>query len=372
MEFTIDFAQEINEFLVAAKASGKKVIGIIGHDIIPEEIILAADAVPLRLIFAGTEALTNEGGNYLSPTTCVFSRAILGMFARREEDHLWHFLQNLDALIVSNYCNGDNNCELVKQYFNIPLFRLYIPYKRTDPALAQYRSEITRLRNAIGEFCGTEIIEDALWSAIKTTNEIKFKLMQLSKMPLPGRKKQELFYRAMLFGSKVIPELDKVLNQTDLFGPELKGKKVLLTGAAPFIGDPLIELFEGSGAVVIENLTWTGTNYAMQFANTSLQGQTPAIDELVQVFKKNESSEHYVPYSHEKVAERIYKFCTDEGISGVVYHILKFCEFTGTLKDKIRDILIEKGLKVLQIERDYSATATGQLSTRIEAFLEML
>ncbi len=56
----------------------------------------------------------------------------------------------------------------------------------------------------------------------------------------------------------------------------------------------------------------------------------------------------------------------------MVFHILKFCEFTGTLKDKIRDILSEKGLKVLQLERDYSASASGQLATRIEAFLEML
>lgn len=372
MEFTIDFAQEINEFLAAERATGKKIIGIIGHDIIPEEIIRAAGAVPLRLIFAGTEPLTNEGGNYLSSTTCVFSRAVIGMFSRRAEEPLWQFLRNLDALIVSNYCNGDNACELVKHYFNVPLFRVYIPYKRTDPALTQYRSEITRLRDAIGQFCGREITDDALWDAIASTNEIKFKLMQLSKMPLLGSKKQEIFYRAMLFGSNYLPELDKILSQTDLFGPALKGKKLLLAGAAPFIGDPLIEMFEGAGAVVAENLTWTGTNYAMQFANTSVRGQASAIDELVQVFKKNESSEHYVPYSYEKVAERIYKFCADEGIGGVIYHILKFCELTGTLKDKIRDILTEKGLKVLQIERDYSASATGQLSTRIEAFLEML
>ncbi len=372
MEFTLEFAQEINEFLVAAKASGKKVIGIIGHDIIPEEIIRAAGAVPLRLIFAGTEALTNEGGNYLSPTTCVFSRAVLGMFARREEEPLWQFLRNMDALVVSNYCNGDNNCELVKQYFNVPLFRVYIPYKRTDNALVQYRAELMRLRDSLSHFCGTDITDDTLWDAMVATNEIKFKLMELSKMPLPGSKKQELFYRAMLFGAKLLPDLEKTLKQSDFFGPGIKGKKVLLAGAAPFIGDPLVELLEGAGAVVAENLTWTGTNYAMQFANTSFRGQSSAIDELVQVFKKNESSEHYVPYSYEKVAKRIANFCADEGIGGVVFHILKFCEFTGTLKDKIRDILSEKGLKVLQLERDYSAGASGQLATRIEAFLEML
>ena len=372
MEFTLEFAQELNEFLIAAKSSGKKVIGIVGHDIVPEELIYAAGAVPLRLIFAGTEALTNEGGNYLSPTTCVFSRAVIGMFARREEDIIWQFLRNLDALVVSNYCNGDNNCELIKHYFNIPLFRIYIPYKRTDAALAQYRAELTRLRDTIGQFCGVEITDESIWNAIALTNEIKFKLMQVSKMPLSGAKKQELFYRAILFGTKSLPDIEGILKNLDLFAPAPHGKKVLLAGAAPFIGDPLVELIEAAGAIVAENLTWTGTNYAMQFANTALRGQCSAIDELVQVFKKNESSEHYVPYSYEKIALRIANFCADEGINGVIYHVLKFCEFTGTLKDKIRDLLAEKGLKVLQLERDYSTSSSGQLATRIEAFLEML
>ncbi|HMF31508.1 MAG TPA: 2-hydroxyacyl-CoA dehydratase family protein, partial [Candidatus Lokiarchaeia archaeon] len=333
----------------------------------------AAGAVPLRLIFAGTEELTNEGGNYLSPTTCVFSRSVIGQFARREEEVRWRFLRNVDALVVSNYCNGDNFAgEMVSHYFGVPQFRLYIPYKRTPSAVQQYLAEITRLKDQVAEFCKAEVTDDALWDALGTYNELKFKLMTLSKMPLPGSKKQELFYKALIYGPHFLPELENSLGNMDLFGSPLQGKRVLLAGAAPFFGDPLIEIIEQLGAVVAQNLTWTGVNYAMQFANTELRGQSTALEELARVYEKNICSEHYVPLAYEKAAERIIKYCADDDIPGVIYHVLKFCEFTGTLKDKVRERLVENGLKVLQIERDYSTTAGGQLTTRIEAFLEML
>jgi benzoyl-CoA reductase/2-hydroxyglutaryl-CoA dehydratase subunit BcrC/BadD/HgdB len=373
VDFDIEFAQELNEFLAGAKADGKKVIGIIGHDILPEEIISAAGAVPLRLIFAGTEELTNEGGNYLSPTTCVFSRSVIGQFARREEEARWRFLRNVDALVVSNYCNGDNFAgEMVSHYFNVPQFRVYIPYKRTTAAVKQYLAEITRLKDQVADFCKADVTDDALWDALNAYNDLKFKLMTLSKMPLPGSKKQEIFYKALLYGPHFLPELDKVLDQSDMFASPLEGKRVMLAGAAPFLGDPLIDIIEQLGGIVAQNLTWTGVNYAMQFANTELRGQTTALEELAQVYEKNVSSEHYVPRAYDKAAERIIKYCVDDGIPAVIYHVLKFCEFTGTLKDKIREKLVEGGLKVLQIERDYSASTGGQLSTRIEAFLEML
>lgn len=373
MDFDIDFAQELNEFLAGAKNDGKKVIAIMGHDIIPEEIIAAAGAVPLRLIFAGTEELTNEGGNYLSPTTCVFSRSVIGQFARREEDARWRFLRHVDALVVSNYCNGDNFAgEMVSHYFGVPQFRMYIPYKRTPAAVQQYLAELTRLRDQVAEFCHTDIPDDALWDVMDAYNTLKFKLMALSKAPVPGRQKQELFYKALLFGPAFTPDLENVLTEIDLFSPPLPGKRILLAGAAPFLGDPLVDVIEQMGGVIVQNLTWTGVNYAMQFANTGLRGQETALEELAQVFEKNASSEHYVPRAFDRATERIIKYCADDAITGVIYHVLKFCEFTGTLKDKIREQLLEHGLKVLQIERDYSPSSGGQLATRIEAFLEML
>jgi benzoyl-CoA reductase/2-hydroxyglutaryl-CoA dehydratase subunit BcrC/BadD/HgdB len=38
----------------------------------------------------------------------------------------------------------------------------------------------------------------------------------------------------------------------------------------------------------------------------------------------------------------------------------------------LKDTLQKKGIQVLNLERDYSRANRGQLSTRIEAYLEMM
>jgi benzoyl-CoA reductase/2-hydroxyglutaryl-CoA dehydratase subunit BcrC/BadD/HgdB len=42
------------------------------------------------------------------------------------------------------------------------------------------------------------------------------------------------------------------------------------------------------------------------------------------------------------------------------------------MSSHLKNRLQEKGIQVLNLERDYSRANRGQLSTRIEAFLEMM
>jgi benzoyl-CoA reductase/2-hydroxyglutaryl-CoA dehydratase subunit BcrC/BadD/HgdB len=42
------------------------------------------------------------------------------------------------------------------------------------------------------------------------------------------------------------------------------------------------------------------------------------------------------------------------------------------MSSHLKKQLQEKGIRVLNLERDYSRANKGQLSTRIEAFLEMI
>jgi benzoyl-CoA reductase/2-hydroxyglutaryl-CoA dehydratase subunit BcrC/BadD/HgdB len=57
---------------------------------------------------------------------------------------------------------------------------------------------------------------------------------------------------------------------------------------------------------------------------------------------------------------------------GVINHIIKFCDHMSLMSSFLKDKLQEKGIQVLNLERDYSRANRGQLSTRVEAFLEMI
>ena len=56
----------------------------------------------------------------------------------------------------------------------------------------------------------------------------------------------------------------------------------------------------------------------------------------------------------------------------IINHIIKFCDHFSLFQANLKNELQENRLKVLNLERDYSRSNRGQLSTRIEAFMEMI
>ncbi len=66
------------------------------------------------------------------------------------------------------------------------------------------------------------------------------------------------------------------------------------------------------------------------------------------------------------------KLARGSGARGVLLHTVKFCEPELFDVPSLRHGLEAEGLKVLHIETEFEPRVTGQLATRLEAFLEML
>ncbi|MCU0690199.1 MAG: 2-hydroxyacyl-CoA dehydratase family protein [Polyangiaceae bacterium] len=62
----------------------------------------------------------------------------------------------------------------------------------------------------------------------------------------------------------------------------------------------------------------------------------------------------------------------DSGARGVVLHTVKFCEPELFDVGTVQRGLAAHGIKVLHIETEFEAHVTGQIATRLEAFVEML
>jgi len=65
---------------------------------------------------------------------------------------------------------------------------------------------------------------------------------------------------------------------------------------------------------------------------------------------------------------------TEWGIDGIVCTRLKFCDIWGGACKMIADALNEDGMDipVLNLEREYNTMGSGQINTRVQAYLEML
>ena len=80
--------------------------------------------------------------------------------------------------------------------------------------------------------------------------------------------------------------------------------------------------------------------------------------------------------SHEKVQERrdyVKQLVDEYGADGVMYEQLKFCEYWGYERALASYVMSgDYGVPTAAVDRQYSASASGQLRTRVQAFVESL
>jgi len=209
-------------------------------------------------------------------------------------------------------------------------------------------------------------------------NILKKKLLEISNLTLNGSQKLKIFHKAMLYGPVILPELDNIILEQLQTQISEESKDILLTGCSIFIDDYLNDLIEEGGGNVVFFDTWVGFNYYYQIIDEKvLNASKDSIDLLTHRFEKNIYGDHSVPNFLERKVSHIENFSinyekkTGKKI-GVINHIIKFCDHMSIMSSHLKNQLKEKGIYVLNLERDYSRANRGQLSTRIEAFLEMM
>jgi len=372
-----ELLSEYYTFLKEKKGEGKKVVAFMSHDNIPEELIDAAGFVPLRMIFAGNDELMDASHDFLSPSTCAFAQSCIGVFSVKPERY--KFLGLIDYFIVSNHCVSDICAsEVIAKYFNIQRLNFYVSYTKTENSLKYFKIELLDLKRELEEITGTKIDNQDLMDSIKKYNILKKKLLEISNLTLKGSQKLKIFHKAMLYGPDILPKLDNIILEQLQTQISEESKDILLTGCSIFIDDYLNDLIEEGGGNVVFFDTWVGFNYYYQIIDEkAINASEDSIDLLVHRYEKNIYGDHSVPnFLERKVAHienfsRNYERKTGKKI-GVINHIIKFCDHMSIMSSHLKNQLKEKGIYVLNLERDYSRANRGQLSTRIEAFLEMM
>jgi len=150
---------------------------------------------------------------------------------------------------------------------------------------------------------------------------------------------------------------------------------VLFTGAPSFIGDPIMEIIEECGGWIEKDLSWIGKagNAGEVLKEEDLTNILTLCSFLAKRMLRKQASLHFSAenQSLNPYINFIEKKGKDLHTTAVINHILKFCDLVGHHRLEFKSMLNERGLSVLNLERDYSRSMRGQLTTRIEAFIEM-
>ncbi|MFX1478701.1 MAG: 2-hydroxyacyl-CoA dehydratase subunit D [Promethearchaeota archaeon] len=373
----LDIFLEYYNFLAQRKEEGKKVIAFISHDNIPEELIDAAGFIPLRMMFAGHDQLMDASHDYLPPSTCSFAQSCIGAFSIKPNN--FKFLELIDYIIVSNHCVSDICAsEIISKYYNIPSLKFYVSYTKTENSLKYFKLELLDLKNQLEKIKGSQISDQEIMNSILKYNTFKKKLSQLSNLNIKGSQKLSILQEAILNGPDFLPKLENLIESHHDTQIAKNTKDVFLTGCSIFINDFLNELIEDGGGNIVFFDSWVGYNYYSQtFEDNIIKSSKDPFDLLVTRYKNNIFGDHSVPNFLDNKISQIEEFYknhlnkTGKKI-GVINHIIKFCDHMSLMSSHLKNKLQSKGIQVLNLERDYSRANRGQLSTRIEAFLEMM
>ena len=374
-----DLLSDFTFFLKEKKQEGIKIVAYLAHDNIPEELIDAAGFFPLRLIFGGNDELMDASHDYLPPSTCAFAQSCIGLFSTKP--NAFRFLELVDYFIVSNHCVSDVCVsEIISKYFNIPRLNFYVPYTMNENSFKYFKLELQDFRNQLEAIINRKISDEDIHNSIVKFNNFKKKLLEINELEMPGSEKLKIIHKSMLFGPDFLHELESLIQKFKTTPQPVSNtsKDVLLTGCSIFINDNMIDLIEEGGGNIVFFDTWIGNQYYSQIIESNLmEKKNDPLDLLVLRFKNNISGDHSVPDFLKQKVSVIQKYfdnyTKNKGRKlGVINHIIKFCDHISLMSSFLKDTLQEKGIQVLNLERDYSRANRGQLSTRIEAYLEMM
>ena len=369
--------------IARAKETGTKVVGYFCPHV-PEELIIAAGMIPIRLAFGGEPEPASAGEEFLKSYSCPYARSCLGYRALSSN----FYYGAVDAVCVAYTCESmRRNQEYWERYFGIPAFPLGLPqthdrFRSRPQAIQYFKKELGLLRQRLEELSGNRITDEQIRKAIRLCNRIREKQRVLFEYPrdevspISWRDTFRIGHAGFLINRpEYLKELEAIERQLmqGVKPEETVGQRARLMVAGSIIGsndNKVLDIIEQSGGNVVADSVCTGSMFARK--NVTLYGIIgDPIDALAERYLYNIPCPCMTDLP--KRLNRITKIARDFRVHGLIYYNLKYCDTWRAEFKFINDTLYkELSVPTLLIETEYSPTDVGTIKTKIEAFLEMM
>ena len=377
-----DLLQEANNALVVqAQAEGKKCVAFVCENT-PEPLMNLDNTFGVRLHAPNTGSM-DIATYYMTSLLCETSRSLL----ERAVEGGFNFA---DCVIAPDGCTMINRCvenmELLKTMGqgNDRFFHQYmeIPLKADENGVEllklQCRNHIlTPLREAYG----IDTSDAAIRTAVAGHNEICSLIRAIGDFRKEERPRITGYeFHVLTLATYLAPKylivdkLRETLEELKTREPDEKSPyraRIVIVGSE--IDDPeFIKTVEQSGALVVADRFCFGALPGRQ--EIPLREGEPALRQICRFYQQSSQCPRYM--ARDKVLDRrefVYRLVKEYHADGVLYEALKFCEFWGYERPLASHILTEEmGVPTVCVDRQYTGSASGQLRTRVQAFVESL
>ena len=374
-----DLLQEANNELVRkGKEDGNLCLGYTCY-FMPEVLLDLPGCFAVRLR-APKCTSPDMASYYMSGRTCHYGRSLL----ERALEGGFNFIDaQLATETCTVTCRFQEHLDYMDDVINNATFKTSftdVPFKKNENSIDHYRKQLKiKVLDFLAKEYGVDTSDEAILKAIKINNEVNDIITEIGnfrKLDNPTITGYE--FSVITLVSLVCPKylivdkLRETLEELKTREPDDKPNfkiKVLLAGSEN--DDPdFIKLIEGCGALVVADRHCYGSLESRQHIDIK-EGEDP----LTAVARHYLLTSQCARFMEQQEMRRRKKVLADYAkeykADGIIVESNKFCEYW-SFERMIDTIVLPRdfGYPVCSIEKEYINTASGQLRTRFQAFVE--
>ena len=358
-----------NRYVDEWKADGKPVIGYFCQ-YTPPELLLAAGALPLRMRAPGSDD-SSLGDAYMSGRVCTFVRHVMTMVLEGEFDFL-------DGEVSVNTCDHVRRAaDLFVKKSGIPFHGFVsVPRNQRESMFDYYHGELRKLAGQLEEHFGVSVTKESLNDAIKATNGVRERLLEISRLRLLERPKLTGAQALMVnVAAQVVPPepitkmMDELIDRLrETPGLEPPRARLVLVGAE--LDEPyFVETLESQGGLVVADQLCYGERSVLEPIDEQAEDPLEAIGKAYFFRLSCARMMGDFPRRWDELNALVKEAKAD----GVVFQRLMFCDPWGADQHNIMHRLQKNPVfPLLALTREYGITPTGQVKTRMQAFIEKI
>jgi len=357
-----------NSYVRDWKKSGGGVIGYF-CTYVPLELFTAAGMLPVRIRGAGCDD-SGPADAYLSNRVCPYVRHSTALALEEKYDFL-------DGAVFLNTCDHVRRANDVwKAKTGIGFFAfISVPRNVRESLLPWYMEEVGNVKSRLEERFGVKVTDDSLREAIDLHNRVRNRLIALNELrgldraPLTGEEMLVIAVASQLMPPARFVELaDELIAELEEGEPEKREVRARVVVIGGELDEPeFLRVIESQGAAVVADNVCFSTRYFSQL----IPNAGDPMEAICRSYFFNIPCARMIGGFPERY-ERLRKLMTKYRADGVIFQRMKFCDPWGGDAHSMLHRKKTTGMHLLTLDREYGVISTGQIKTRIQAFLEAM
>ena len=345
---------------------------------VPAEIVHALDATPVRLC-NGFYTDDEIGSDLLPQKSCPLVKSTIGHFVSD------NFSDRPDVVISPTTCDQKTKTGSIIEEMGYTLFDMEFPRtKESEESREYWRRSVRKFTAELSNDLNKKLTRKKLKASITKIGYAQHLYHQLNSLrkndnsPILG---VDMFLVTNAFF------FDDIDNWIDAMKPliqEMKQRakdeynaahkrspRIVYTGSPPIFPNLKIPLtIEESDAIIVADETCSSNRMFNDMVSVDEWFVNDMVDAVADRYLKGCTCPIFTK-NNDRI-RRIIELVRDHKADGVVYQAFAGCQVYEMEQRSVLEAMEKEGIPILYIESDYSPNQGGQLTTRVEAFIESL